>query len=177
MRRICIWIGLLVTMGCQGNQPMNFDPFAPAGSALMPPPATGAAGRSDPYYRPSLPPPSATGAMMPNGQVPSSSQYARFTSQGPDYSPAPSVVADSRASYSNSVPPAASYGSGAAANWAPPTTTPVAAPLPTTMNNSQPNWGWGTPRQPPAINPSASNAAQPMSPQMPAQPPTWSNRY
>jgi hypothetical protein len=77
MRSAWIVLALLAQGGCQRTQ-VGFDPFAPSGPAVMPPPSTGSAGRPDPYYRPSFGP----------GQPPSTSshwtqappQLARFTS-------------------------------------------------------------------------------------------------
>lgn len=46
---VCGW-SLLLALGCQGSTPV-VDPFGTYGPSRIPPPPTGTAGRSDPYYR------------------------------------------------------------------------------------------------------------------------------
>lgn len=62
-------LGMLFSLGCQGPS-SQLNPFVPAASPQLPPPPTGTAGRTDPYYqRPMAAAPNAgapnTGA--PNG--------------------------------------------------------------------------------------------------------------
>ncbi len=49
LRIVCGW-SLLIALGCQGSTPVA-DPFGAYGPSRIPPPPTGSAGRSDPYYR------------------------------------------------------------------------------------------------------------------------------
>lgn len=53
MRRWIVYTGLLMMAGCQGATPA-IDPLGTYGPTRIPPPPTGSAGRTDPYYRRNL---------------------------------------------------------------------------------------------------------------------------
>jgi hypothetical protein len=156
MRRAVGWAVLLWSVGCQGKQ-LSFDPFTPSGPTLMPPPATGSAGRPDPYYRPSAPQalpaaPSLPGASPPLSSAPTSppAQFARFTSAEAPAMPSPAVNVPAAAV--PTLPPAASAATGS---------YPVTAQQPTPMN--------------PTVSGSASQIPQALLPSN--TPGNWSSRY
>ncbi|MCA9166640.1 MAG: hypothetical protein KDB23_03185 [Planctomycetales bacterium] len=62
MGRWAFGLIVLAVAGCQGPTPVNTNPFGPYGPTQVPPPPTGTAGRTDPYYRRSLASQDAAGA-------------------------------------------------------------------------------------------------------------------
>lgn len=80
MRRWIVWSGLLLMTGCQGTTPV-IDPLGTYGPTRIPPPPTGSAGRTDPYYRRSLASSDRDGDLRV-GSLPSGST-TRFTSADP----------------------------------------------------------------------------------------------
>lgn len=104
--------GLLLAMGCRGSTPA-VDPFGWSGPSRIPPPPTGTAGRTDPYYQR----PMAMAPGTPSAQVSSlpNPPMATYSSDKPGVS-------------SNSSGAAPPLNGGAQLDWRAPGQDPYATP-------------------------------------------------
>jgi len=137
-------LGLLFFLGCQGASP-QINPFVPAASPQLPPPPTGTAGRTDPYYQRSMA--AAPNGITPNGAAPNgaaaqmsalpSVPTARYLSTDPVNNPAGNAAGSGAGAMPVGTQPAAN--SGAQLNWNAP--APGSQVVPASGTSS----GWQSP--------------------------------
>jgi hypothetical protein len=192
MRYALVIVAALGMSGCQGNQAATYNPFAPAGPALMPPPPTGTAGRPDPYNTRPAAPTGAPGYAPAPGYTPAPGSptapgYAAPPAGAAPYTPPPTMGSPLGYAAPPAASPYARFTSQDAGNavevadsragYVAPAGTPPAqvgsAPATTGVMSPPPAF----PGQPAPLSPYVTGTANQLSPVPPPANPAWSGNY